>query len=164
MFPLVLGALFLTLQTTLLASPFVQRIRPDMVLILILYLSLSYPMVSGGILAFLLGSLMDVFSGNAFGLFTVSRTFIFLAAQLFKEKFYLEGFFPQFLFALSLTLLEGVLILTLLNGLSPRPLVHLYPLGLKVLLPQSIFTGLLTPAFFSFFRKGFALLSPHGAE
>jgi rod shape-determining protein MreD len=162
--PLFLGVFFLTLQTTLLASFPFQRIRPDMVLILILYLSLSYPMVSGGILAFFLGYLMDLFSGNAVGLFTFSRPFIFFVARLFKERFYLEGFLSQFLFALSLALFEGVLILILLNGLNPKSLGHLYSLWVTVLLPQSFFTGMVAPFFFSFFKKGFSLFTQHGVE
>jgi rod shape-determining protein MreD len=164
MVPLFLGVFFLTLQTTLLAFFPFQRIRPDMVLILILYLSLSYPMVSGGILAFFLGYLMDLFSGNALGLFTFSRPFIFFVARLFKERFYLEGFLSQFLFALALALFEGVLILILLNGLNPKSLGHLYSLWVTVLLPQSLFTGLVAPFFFLFFKKGFSLFSQHGVE
>ncbi len=133
-------------------------------LILTLYLSLSYPMVSGGILVFFLGSLLDLFSGNSFGLFTFSRPLIFVTARLLKERFYVEDFLSQFLFVLSLALAEGVLILIVLNGLNPRPVGHLYPLLVFVLLPQSLFTGLVTPFLFSFFKKRLPLLSPQGAE
>ena len=65
-FPLLLGIVFLTLQTTLLTSLPIQRIRPDIILILILYLGLFYPPISGGILALFMGFLMDLFSGNVF--------------------------------------------------------------------------------------------------
>jgi len=162
--PLFLGILFLTLQTTLLASSPLYRIRPDLVLILTLYLSLSYPMVSGGILVFFLGSLLDLFSGNSFGLFTFSRPLIFMIARLLKERFYVEGFLPQFLFVLSLTLVEGLLILILLNGLNPRPVGRLYPLWVFVFLPQSLITGLVTPFLFSFFKQRLPLLSPQGTK
>jgi rod shape-determining protein MreD len=157
--PLFLGVLFLTLQTTLLTSFSIQRIRPDIVLILLLYLGLSYPMVSGGILAFVLGYLMDLFSGNPFGLYTFCRPFIFCVVYLLKDRFYLEGFLSQFLLAVSLALVEGFLILILLNGLNPKPIGHLYPLFVTVLLPQSFCTGLITPALFSFFKKGFSLFN-----
>jgi rod shape-determining protein MreD len=162
--PLFLGIFFLTLQTTLLTSLSIQRVRPDIVLILTLYLAFSYPMVSGGILAFFMGYLMDLFSGNPFGLYTFSRPFIFCVARLFKDRFYLEGFLSQFLFVFFLALIEGFLILILLKALNPNPLGHLFPLLFTVLLPQSFFTGLITPTLFSVFnRRLFSLFSRHGA-
>jgi rod shape-determining protein MreD len=162
---LFLGVLFLTLQTTLLTSLPIQRIRPDIVLILTLYWGLSFPPISGGILAFFMGYLMDLFSGNAFGLYTFSRPFIFYVAQLFKGRFYLEGFLFKFLFAFLSAMVEGLLILILLNGFNPSPLANLYPLLFTYLLPQSFFTGLITPILFSLFNKGSVLSSDqHGME
>ena len=151
--PLFLGVFFLTLQTTLLTSLSIQRFRPDIVLILILYLSFSYPIASGGILAFFLGYLMDLFSGNPFGLYTFTRPFIFYVARLFKERLYLEGVLSQFLLVFSLALAEGILILILLSGLNPKPIGPLYSKLATVLLPQSFFTGLITPALFLVFNK-----------
>ena len=159
LFPLFLGILFLTLQTTLLRSLPVQRIRPDIVLILTLYLGLSYPLISGGILAFFMGYLMDLFSGNVLGLYTFSRPLIFYIAQLFKGRFYLEGILSQFLFVFLSALVEGLLILVLLNGLNPNPLGNLYPMLFTVLLPQSFFTGLITPILFFLLNKDSLLLS-----
>jgi hypothetical protein len=46
---LLLGILFLTFQTTLLSYLPIQRIRPDIVLVLILYWGFTLPPVSGGI-------------------------------------------------------------------------------------------------------------------
>ena len=161
--PLFVGILFLTLQTTLFASLPIQRIRPDIVLILTLYLGLSYPPISGGILAFLMGCLMDLFSGNSFGLYTLSRPFLFYVAQLFKDRFYMGDFSFQFFFGFIFTLFEGLLILLLLNALNPGPLGHLYPLFFTFLLPQSFFTGLITPILFYLFNKGSSLLpNQHG--
>jgi rod shape-determining protein MreD len=161
--PFFLGVLFLTLQTTLLATLLTQRIRPDIVLILILYLGLSYPPISGGILAFFMGFIMDLFSGNSFGLYTFSKPFLFYVAQLFKNRFYLESFLSQSLFVFIFALFEGLLILILLTALNPGPLEHLNVLLFSFLLPQSFFTGLIAPIFFYFFNKGFFLLfSQHG--
>jgi len=158
-FPLFLGILFLTLQTTLLRSLPVQRMRPDIVLILTLYLGLSYPLIPGGILAFFMGYLMDLFSGNALGLYTFSRPLIFYMAQLFKGRFYLEGYLSQFLFVFLSALAEGLLILILLNGLNPNPLGNLYPMMFTVLLPQSFFTGFITPFVFFLLNQDWLLLS-----
>jgi rod shape-determining protein MreD len=156
--PFLLSILFITLQATLLASSPIQRIRPDIVLILTLYLGLSYPPISGGILAFVIGYLMDVFSGNSFGLYAFSRPLLFYVAQFFRGRLYLEGYSSQFLFVFLFALVEGLLVLILLTALNPTPLGNLYPLLFSSYLPQSVFTGLIAPTFFLLFNKGSVLL------
>lgn len=161
--PLFVGVLFLTLQTTLLMSLPIHRVRPDLVLILTLYLGLSYPLFSGGILAFFMGFIMDLFSGNSFGLYTFSRPLIFYVAQLFRGRFYLESFSLQSLYVFIFALFEGLLILILLTALNPDPLNHLYPLLFTFLLPQSFFTSMVAPILFYLFNKGsFLLFNQHG--
>lgn len=161
-FPLFLGVIFITLQTTLLTFLPIQRIKPDIVLILTLYLSLFYPPISGGILAVFLGFLMDLFSGNSFGLYTLSRPLLFYVAQFFKERFYLESYTSQFLFVFIFSLAEGLLLLTLLSVLNPGPIGNLSPLLFTLLLPQSFFTGLITPILFFLIHKGSFSLFTHG--
>jgi rod shape-determining protein MreD len=162
-FSFFLGILFLTLQTTLLPSLPVQRIRPDIVLILILYWGLTYPPVQGGILSFFLGYLMDLFSGSSFGLYTFSRPLLFYLAELFKGRLYLEGALSQFLFVFFFALFEGFLILTLLSALNPVPLGNLYPLLLTFYFPQSFLTALITPILFLLLKKlFFSFFSPYG--
>ncbi len=124
-FSFLLGILFLTLQTTLLPWLPIQRIRPDIVLILVLYWGLTCPPIQGGILSFFLGYLMDLFSGNSLGLYTFSRPLLFYLAALFKGRLYLEGVLLQFLFVFFFALFEGLLILTLLSALNPVPLGNL---------------------------------------
>jgi rod shape-determining protein MreD len=158
--PLLVGILFLILQTTLLSSIPIHRIRPDLLLIFTLYLAFLFPPILGGILAFLMGTLMDLFSGNALGFYTFSRPLVFFAAQFFKERFYLEGFSSQFLFAFVSAILEGILIFILMNTLQPLSLGNLYLLLFTFLLPQSFFTGLATPPLFFIFQKGSSLLFP----
>jgi rod shape-determining protein MreD len=162
--PLLVGIVFLILQTTLLASFPIERIRPDILLILTLYLAFLFPTITGGILAFLMGYLMDLLSGSALGFYTFSRPLIFFVAQFFKGKFYVEGFSSQFLFAFVSAILEGMLILILMNALQPLSLGNLYPLLFTSLLPQSFFTGLATPLLFFLFQKGSSLLFPQAEK
>jgi len=150
---LLLGVIFLTLQTTLLASLPIQRIRPDLVLILTLYLGFFYPPISGGVIALSMGLLMDLFSGNSFGLYTLSRPLIFSIAHFFKGRFYLESFSSQFLFVFISGMVEGLLLIALLGILNPGPLGHFYPLFFTSLLPQSVFTGFITPILFFLIHK-----------
>jgi len=157
-YPFLAGILLLTFQATLLAGLPIQRFRPDLVLILVLFLGFSYPTVLGGLLAFSLGCLVDLFSGNAFGLYTFTRPLIFVVAQLFRSQFYWQGFSFQFLFVFMFTLLEGFLILLLVSGLNPSTFPSLYSSVIPYLLPQAIFNGLITPLLFPLFEKGSALL------
>jgi rod shape-determining protein MreD len=157
--PLLLaGILLLIFQTTWLSFFPVQRIRPDLLLIFTLYLAFLFPPFLGGILAFFLGYLMDLFSGNTLGLYAFSRTIVFFATQFLKERFYLEGFSFQFLFAFLFSILEGGLLLVLINGLDPGSFENLYLSSLTFLLPQSFCTGLAALLLFPLFKKGGALL------
>ena len=156
--PLLGGIFFLILQTTVLSSFPIQRVRPDILLIFTLYLAFLFPPIFGGILAFFIGYLMDLYSGNTLGFYAFSRPLVFFAAQFFKERFYLEEFSFQFLFAFIFGMLEGILILILMNALQPVSPGNLYPLLFTFLLPQSFFTGLATPPLFFLFQKGSSLL------
>jgi rod shape-determining protein MreD len=157
--PLLLaGILLLILQTTWLSFFPIQRIRPDLLLIFTLYLAFLFPPFFGGILAFFMGYLMDLFSGNTLGFYTFSRTLVFFATQFLKERFYLEGFSFQFLFAFIFSILEGGILLMLINGLEPVSFGTLYVSLFAFLLPQSFFTGLVAPFLFLLFQKGTSLL------
>ena len=157
--PLLLaGILLLILQTTWLSFFPIQRIRPDLLLIFTLYLAFLFPPFLGGILAFFMGYLMDLFSGNTLGLYAFSRTIVFFATQFLKERFYLEGFPFQFLFAFIFSILEGGLLLVLINGLDPVSFENLYLSSLTFLLPQSFCTGLASPFLFFLLKKGTSLL------
>ena len=158
--PFFLGLLFLIVQTTWLAFPLVQKVRPDLLLILTLFLGLSFPPITGGILAFFLGYLMDLFTGNGYGLYALSRLLLFYTAQLFKDRLYLEGFSSRSLLVFFLALGEGIFILVLLKALNPNPLRSPYLLFFTVFLPQSFSTALLSSPVISFLRKGMTLLDP----
>jgi len=157
-FPLILGVLFLMVQTTWLTLVPIRRIRPDIVLILTLYLGLSSSPISGGIFVFFLGYLMDLFSGNGFGLYAFSRPFLFYCAQFLKGRIYLESFPSRSLFVFLFALGEGLILLILLKALNPERLPNLYPLFFTVFLPQSLSTAILSSVFFSLLKKGSSLL------
>jgi rod shape-determining protein MreD len=150
---LLVGVFLLILQTTWLSSFPVHRLRPDLLLIFTLYLAFLFPPTLGGILAFLMGYLMDLFSGNTFGFYALSRTLVFFVAQFLKERFYLEGFSFQCLFAFIFSILEGGFTLVLINALQSVPVGNLYASLFTLLLPQSLLTGLASPFLFLLFQK-----------
>ncbi len=154
---LLSGIVFLTVQASLFSYLPIRRIRPDIILILVLHWGFTLPSVSGGIHALILGYLMDLFSGNSFGLFTFTRPLLFYLAQLFRGRFYLESFLSQSLFVFVFALFEGLLIFALLSALNPAPLGNLYPLFFTSFLPQSLLTGIVTPVLF-FLLQRFSLV------
>jgi len=157
--PLLLaGILLLILQTTWWSFFPIPWIRPDFLLIFTLYLAFIFPPFLGGILAFFMGYLMDLFSGNTLGLYAFSRTLAFFATQFLKERFYLEGFSFQFLFAFVFSLLEGGFLLVLIHGLEPVSFENLYLSLFTHLLPQSFCTGLAALLLFPLFQMGTSLL------
>src|SRR3990172_1430702 len=152
--PFLFGILLLTVQATLLLSLPIHRIRPDLLLIFTLWLSFSYPPVSGGILAFSMGYLLDFFSGNSFGFYTFSRTLLFYTIYCFKDHFYLEGLVSQLLLVFISGLLEGLLLMILLFTINPYPFQFFHVSWATVLLPQSAISGFIAPLLFSLFDKG----------
>jgi len=155
----IAGILILTFQTTFLGMIPIQRIRPDFMLIFTLYLGFSTSPVPGGILAFFLGYLVDLYSGNTFGLYAFSRPLLFYGAHLFKSTFYVEGFSSQFIFVFLSACLEGSLVLVLFTLLNPDPFSRLYPTLLISLFPRSTFTALISPLLFALVQKGSSLLT-----
>ena len=151
---LLAGILLLIVQTTWLPLFPIQRMWPDLLLIFTLYLAFLFPPFLGGILAFLMGYLMDLFSGNTLGLYAFSRTLVFFATQFLKERFYLEGFSFQFLFAFAFSFVEGGLLLVLINGPDPASFENLLISLLTFLLPRSLCTALAAPFLFFLFQKG----------
>ena len=157
-FPLMAGLLGITLQTTVFMVYPLQRIRPDLMFGLTLYLGLACPPVSGGLLAFCLGFVVDLFSGNSFGLYAFSRLLLFYVTQFIRRRFFLEGFLSQSLFAFLFTMAESLFVFLLFALFKPYPLHAAHLPILTALLPQSILTGLATPAVVSLLARGQALL------
>jgi rod shape-determining protein MreD len=156
--PLLAGVLLLTAQATVLLALPIHRIRPDLMLIFTLWLVFAFPPVSGGILVFALGYLLDLFSGNSFGFYAFSRVLLFCVLYRLKDHFYLEGFFPQFLLVFVSAFLEGLLLTVFLVTINPFAFNAFYGTWLTVLLPQALFTGLISPLFFSLFERGSAYI------
>jgi rod shape-determining protein MreD len=155
--PLLVGVLLLTIQTTFWASLSIQSFGPDLLLILTLYLGFTYPPLTGGILAFFMGYLTDLFSGNTIGLYTLSRPLLFYGVKHFRNRLYLESLPFKFVFVFLSALMEGLFIVILLAIFTPSPLSHLHLSLLSSLLPQSVSTALVAPIFFFIFDKGMTL-------
>jgi len=149
----ILGIFLLAIQSTFLTLEPFQRVKPDLLMILVLYLGFFSPPISGGISAFFLGFLTDLFSGNSYGLFSLTRLIIFYGAQFIRNRFYFEDQLYKFLYAFFFTLFEGLLVILILNIFSIVNMEMLFKFFLKFIFPQSFFTALLSPLGFYIFSR-----------
>ena len=74
---LILGILILVLQTTFLQLLPVWLGKPDILFLLIIYISCQSDVIRGSVVILLLGVLMDVFSGVFLGLYPVVYLLVF---------------------------------------------------------------------------------------
>jgi cell shape-determining protein MreD len=118
--------------------PFAQQgIRPELVLVLVVYLGTrpEVARVSGALLASLLGYFCAAFSSGPFGLQACLYLAFFVCIDLLKNVFDLQSIYFQMLLVVVCTLLEGVLTFLLCWGFHGYPLV-LEPF--KTILPKQL--------------------------
>jgi rod shape-determining protein MreD len=77
-------------QTTLLHHAPIGGVIPDLVLVLCVYLGLFHHNLGGAVGAFLLGYILDTFSGANPGLNAFAMTLIFLLVHLLSRRLWIE--------------------------------------------------------------------------
>ena len=156
----LVGFIFLSLvvQTTVLAQLPHQLAKPDFLLILTVYFGLFLSPLAGATLAFLSGYLMDVFSGSIFGIQAFSKTAIFFLTIIIRDRFYLKSPLFQAGIVFSLSIIEGVIIVSILGLVSP--IGNLVPSFFTFIIPKSLITGLVGPFFIALIR--YVSLLPQG--
>jgi rod shape-determining protein MreD len=84
----VAGIVAVVVQTTL-----VQRLpaAPDLIVTLCVYLGLHYHSAAGALGAFLLGYLLDTFSGAVPGLYCLTMTLVFGMVYLVSKRLWMEN-------------------------------------------------------------------------
>ncbi|HEX7504185.1 MAG TPA: hypothetical protein VF336_02860, partial [Syntrophales bacterium] len=86
----IFATLLIVLQKTLLDLLFGGRIGVEVSLILVVYAGFHLDMVRGGVLAFLMGFLLDCVSGTIMGLYTFIYVMLFILSYLLSPKIYGE--------------------------------------------------------------------------
>ena len=145
--------LFLTaaiLFTLVLIVHFPRRfipmgIKPDILLILVIFFNIYRSRRQGAGIALGAGFLKDVLSFAQFGTFLISFTVSAYVTRRLKKFLYREEFLQQAFFVFVVTILN-VLTICLLNVFSAKP--HVMLLIVLRGLPESIFTALLSPVVF----------------
>lgn len=136
----------LCLQTTILNHlPFLP-VKPDLTIIMVAYVGIFHPDVRGLLLAFTLGYVLDVLSGNMTGLYSLLRIFTFVFIKLSGQRFYLKTIPAQFLLITLLSLVDGIFLLSILNAF--KLIYDPWPFLLTLLPAQAVVTGLTGPIIF----------------
>jgi rod shape-determining protein MreD len=87
----VAGVLAVVVQTTLVQRLGFLPAAPDLIVVLCVYLGLHYHSAGGAIGAFLLGYLLDTFSGAVPGLYCLTMTMVFGMVYLVSKRLWMEN-------------------------------------------------------------------------
>lgn len=109
-------------QTTLLRLTPVGAVIPDLVLVLSVYLGLHYQRVGGVLGAFVLGYMLDTFSGTDLGVNAFAMTVVFLFVYLLSRRLWIEGSLPNILVVLAGAVVKTLTIMVLVS-VSSGPLL-----------------------------------------
>lgn len=140
---LLAGLFCALLQSSVFPLLLPTALRPNLLLILILYLGLSERMGRAGILTLLLGAIQDSFCGTSLGLYTSINLAILLLVRLLSEHLNTES--PPLLLLLIAggTLAQNLLVGFCLTVFADAgPVMHI----LLAALPQQLLANLLAAA------------------
>jgi len=114
------------LQSTLVSLIFPSFLKPDIMIVLVIFLGTSFPLLPGASLVFFCGLLYDTFSGGVLGLFAFVYLFIYFSLKLLA-KFLILGETPPFRIILVavVMILQGLLLIFLPPAMSIGTLSHL---------------------------------------
>jgi len=140
-------ALFCMLfQTAIFPRIFPIYLKPDLLLILVVYLGVNEKYGSGGLLAYSLGCLLDVFAGSYMGTYGMTFLVLFFSVRGAVSFFNSENPFLLLFMVFCGTLLEAVL-LVLLGSLAQAG--DLWLIILQWIVPQ-VFVNVLLAYLFLF--------------
>ncbi len=134
-----LAALFLVLQVTLFPSLWSGHFKPELLLILVVYLSLHETFAIGSGFAYGLGLLQDVFAGSDLGLYGLAFLVTFLAGRHLASRLNTESTFLLLLMVAAGSLLQGLVLVFSLGILADSGVAWLVVLRQ---LPQQILINL----------------------
>jgi len=111
---ILFSLLLVFLQVSVLPRLLPEHFKPDLLLILVLYVGITVPCVRGGLTCWYLGCLEDVFAGSDFGLFGITFLIIFLTVRAGANRFNTESSLLLLLLSFVATFLKGLVLIALL--------------------------------------------------
>jgi len=126
-----LGYLFVLVQTALWPALTPFAVKPDLILMLVVYLGLSEPPLRGGVLALLLGACLDAMAGSHPGLHGVILTLVFFCVRLASMRLNTENALLLLFMIGCGTLLHAALLLLFGSFADAGPLWRQLPVTLS---------------------------------
>ncbi len=117
---LLCAFLLAVLQSTLVSLVLPDYLRPDLMILLVIFLGTSFPLTTGAILVLFCGLLSDTFSGGTFGLFAFIYLSLFFSLKVLA-KFLIFG-----------DRMTVRIILVVMLMISQGALIILFPLALGI--------------------------------
>lgn len=139
-FYFLIGLACMLFQTALFPRIFPIYLKPDLLLILVVYLGVNEKYSNGGLLAYILGCLLDVFAGSYFGMYGMTFLILFYSVRGAVSFFNSENPLLLLFMVLCGTILEAA-ILVLLGFLAQAG--DLWLIVLRWVLPQIIINVLM---------------------
>ncbi len=133
---LLLSFFLVFLQVAVLSRLLPEYFKPDLLLILVLYLGLTETCLRGGLLCWYLGCLEDVFAGSDFGLFGITFLIIFLTVRAGASRFNTESSALLLILTFVATFFKGAVLISLLLLFSEAS--RQWPVILSHLLPEAV--------------------------
>jgi rod shape-determining protein MreD len=141
------AAIALLLQTTVFHALTAGRVIPDLVLVLCVYLGMHEHNVGGAAGAFLLGYLLDSFSGSVVGLNAFAMTTVYLVVYLISRRLWMDNAFANIAMVVLATVLKG---LALAAALAAYLSIDRVSLGAaEVLVAEALLAAAFTPIVFA---------------
>lgn len=146
---LLLGCALLILQTTILHELPLWELRIDGLIPLVVYGSLYLDATKGIVLVFLLGMLLDVFTGGSvLGTHLLAFVLLFALIRILRRSFMIKNVYHKVVLVFLMSVLANLGILVLNVVLMDSVLCwHYIVIGLV----QSLLTAALSPVFFRVF-------------
>jgi len=149
--PFIFLFLLAIFQATSLNCLSILGIKPDLLLILVIFLGLHKGPLPGAGYGFLAGILLDIFSPAPLGTNALSKTVLGFLAGAVASLLYFEAPFIQGLLLFLGMFLEGLILFILLSSFHLAP--SFYYSFLYIILPASFYTSLIAPLFFYTFKR-----------
>ena len=149
---LLIAFLLGILQSTLISLIFPSFLKPDLMILLVIFLGISFPLLPGALLVLFCGLLYDTFSGGVFGFCAFIFLSIFFSIKILA-KFLILG--DTFAFRVILTAIlmgfQALLLILLPMAIGITGLISWPTLGW--ILPQVLVTCAACWPLFYLFRK-----------
>ncbi|NIP29977.1 MAG: rod shape-determining protein MreD [Candidatus Dadabacteria bacterium] len=119
---LLLSFVFISIQISLTTPSFLNLFTPDLNLILIIYLASANNIYGSFYLTVINGLLMDIFSGNMIGIYTLTRLVVYTIIKSSSKTFNINTLKPKILSILIGTIIFWILLYFVLKFKISEPL------------------------------------------